>query len=97
MKPKNSKKNVKHNVKNNNIIHANEIIFYTKTNPRYSVHASVFSIEETKKIIKLANDNGFQDATVGESNSGDGSEAWLSGYSAGLPTAWLDWHRKKFA
>ena len=76
-KMKKKKKNLSYNnnVKNNNIIHANEIIFYTKTNPRYSVHASVFSIDETKKIIKLANDNGFQDATVGESNSGDGSVA----------------------
>ena len=75
-KMKKKKKNLSYNKNflNNNIIHANEIIFYTKP-IHVIVHASVFSIEETKKIIKLANDNGFQDATVGESNSGDGSVA----------------------
>ncbi len=55
MKKKKKNLSYNNNVKNNNIIHANEIIFYTKTNPRCSVHASVFSIEETKKIIKLYN------------------------------------------
>jgi PKHD-type hydroxylase len=54
-------------------VHRSEIKFYTKTNPRFTVHAQVFSTQEAKKLVKLAKKIGFTDATVGESNSGDGS------------------------
>lgn len=49
------------------------IKFYVKINPRYSAHASVFTKQECKSIIKLAKKYGFKDAAIGESNNGDGS------------------------